>query len=75
MGRTLGNHSRKQIHTTRKLQWRLMGNSLGGASMQQLHQLERQLSDGLILIKEKKDAMLFEEIVRSNLKERGCDYE
>ncbi|KAF5765945.1 hypothetical protein HanXRQr2_Chr11g0491541 [Helianthus annuus] len=31
-----------------------MGHNLGGASVQQLHQLEKQLTDGLVLIKENK---------------------
>lgn len=31
-----------------------MGNSLGGTNVQQLHQLEQQLSNSLISVKEKK---------------------
>ncbi|KAI3827006.1 hypothetical protein L1987_01067 [Smallanthus sonchifolius] len=66
---------RNEVTRLRNENARLMGNNLGGASVQQLHQLERQLTDGLISIKEKKDAMLFEEIERSNRKERELDYE
>ncbi|KAK9058087.1 hypothetical protein SSX86_022927 [Deinandra increscens subsp. villosa] len=66
---------RNEVARLRNENARLMGNNLGGASVQQLHQLEQQLSNGLISIKEKKDAMLFEEIERSNRKERELDYE
>ncbi|XP_024984059.1 MADS-box transcription factor 23 [Cynara cardunculus var. scolymus] len=54
---------------------RLMGNNLGGTSVQELHKLEQKLNDSLISIKDKKDAMLFEEIERSNRKERELGYE
>ncbi|KAL8204326.1 hypothetical protein R6Q57_009949 [Mikania cordata] len=66
---------RNEVTRLRNENTRLMGNNLGGASIQQLHHLEQQLSDGLISIKEKKNAMLFEEIDRSNRKERELDYE
>ncbi|KAI7725720.1 hypothetical protein M8C21_029559 [Ambrosia artemisiifolia] len=66
---------RSEVTRLRNENSRLMGNNLGGASVQQLHQLEKQLTDGLVLIKEKKDAMLFEEIERSNRKERDLAYE
>ncbi|XP_076887921.1 MADS-box transcription factor 23-like [Bidens hawaiensis] len=66
---------RNEVTRLRSENSRLMGHNLGGASVQQLHQLEQQLSDGLISIKEKKDAMLFEEIERSNRKERELTYE
>ncbi|MFS7905814.1 putative transcription factor MADS-MIKC family [Helianthus anomalus] len=68
-------HLRNEVTRLRNENSRLMGNNLGGASVQQLHQLEKQLTDGLVLIKEKKDAMLFEEIERSNRKERELAYE
>ncbi|KAJ0621669.1 hypothetical protein HanIR_Chr01g0011331 [Helianthus annuus] len=38
----------------RNIRSRLMGNNLGGSSIQQLHQLEKQLTDDLVLNKEKK---------------------
>ncbi|KAK1427744.1 hypothetical protein QVD17_16438 [Tagetes erecta] len=68
-------HLRNEVTRLRNENARLMGNNLGGASVQQLHQLEQQLNDSLISIKEKKDAMLFEEIERSNRKERELGYE
>ncbi|GJX27996.1 midasin isoform X2 [Tanacetum coccineum] len=37
--------------------WRLTSSNLNGTTVQELHQLEQQLNDGLISVKEKKDAM------------------
>ncbi|GKD42193.1 hypothetical protein Tco_1266838 [Tanacetum coccineum] len=36
---------------------RLTSSNLNGTTVQELHQLEQQLNDGLISVKEKKDAM------------------
>ncbi|XP_076916227.1 MADS-box transcription factor 23-like [Bidens hawaiensis] len=45
---------RNEVTRLRNENSRLMGHNLGGASVQQLHQLEQQLSGGLISVKEKK---------------------
>ncbi|XP_071688106.1 MADS-box transcription factor 23-like [Rutidosis leptorrhynchoides] len=66
---------RNEVRRLKHENARLMGNNLGGASVQELHQLQQQLTDGLMSVKEKKDALLFEEIDRSNRKERELDYE
>lgn len=66
---------RNEVTRLRNENARLMGNDLAGVSVQQLRHLEQQLSGGLVSIKEKKDAMLFEEIDRSHRKEQELDYE
>nr|XP_043611103.1 uncharacterized protein LOC122582741 isoform X5 [Erigeron canadensis] len=48
----------------------LMGNNLGDMTIQELHQLEKQLNDGLISVKKMKDAMLFNEIECSSRKHK-----
>nr|XP_043611100.1 uncharacterized protein LOC122582741 isoform X2 [Erigeron canadensis] len=53
----------------------LMGNNLGDMTIQELHQLEKQLNDGLISVKKMKDAMLFNEIECSSRKVRELNYE
>nr|XP_043611161.1 MADS-box transcription factor 23 [Erigeron canadensis] len=66
---------RNEVRRLRNENGRLMGSNLEGTTIQELHQLEQQLNDGLTSVKEKKDAMLFEEIERSNRKERELNYE
>ncbi|PWA68761.1 agamous-like MADS-box protein AGL15 [Artemisia annua] len=68
-------HLRSEVARLRNENARLTGSNLNGATVQELHQLEQQLNDGLISVKEKKDAMLFEEIDRSNHKERELGFE
>ncbi|GJT21727.1 agamous-like MADS-box protein AGL15 [Tanacetum coccineum] len=68
-------HLRSEVSRLRNENLRLTGSNLNGTTVQELHQLEQQLNNGLISVKEKKDAMLFEEIDRSNHKERELGFE
>lgn len=68
-------HLRNEVSRLKYENAWLTGSNLNGATVLELHQLEQRLNDGLISVKQNKDAMLFEEIGRSNHKERKLDFE
>ncbi|KAG6382309.1 hypothetical protein SASPL_158027 [Salvia splendens] len=49
---------------------RLMGKDLTGMSSQELHLLERQLSEGLMCIKDRKEQLLLQELAQCRMQEQ-----
>ncbi|KAI3739166.1 hypothetical protein L2E82_29563 [Cichorium intybus] len=66
---------RNEITRLRNENARLMGNNLGGMGVQELIQLEHQLSNGIISVRDKKNAMVFEEMEHLKHRERELGYE
>ncbi|KAH6765872.1 hypothetical protein C2S52_016855 [Perilla frutescens var. hirtella] len=61
---------KEEIEKLKLKQLRLLGKDLTGMSSQELHLLERQLSEGLICIKERKEQLLLQELAQCRMQEQ-----
>ncbi|XP_057790035.1 agamous-like MADS-box protein AGL15 [Salvia miltiorrhiza] len=61
---------KEEIEKLKLKQLRLMGKDLTGMSSQELHLLERQLSEGLMCIKERKEQLLLQELAQCRMQEQ-----
>ncbi|KAL5760368.1 hypothetical protein ACOSP7_018883 [Xanthoceras sorbifolium] len=56
-------------------QLRLLGKDLNGLSLKELQLLEQELNEGLLLVKEKKEQLLMEQLEQSRLQEQRATLE
>lgn len=61
---------KEEIENLKLKQLRLLGKDLTGMSSQELHLLERQLNEGLICIKERKEQLLMQELAQCRIQEQ-----
>ncbi|XP_041993939.1 agamous-like MADS-box protein AGL15 [Salvia splendens] len=61
---------KEEIEKLKVKQLRLMGKDLTGMSSQELHLLERQLSEGLMCIKDRKEQLLLQELAQCRMQEQ-----
>ncbi|KAL4561972.1 hypothetical protein LXL04_034158 [Taraxacum kok-saghyz] len=65
---------RSELTRLRNENARLLGDNLGGTGVQELIQLEHQLSNAIISVREKKNALVFEEMEHLKHRERELGY-
>nr|AEL16646.1 MADS-box protein AGL15 [Dimocarpus longan] len=64
------NGLKDEITKLQAKQLRLLGKDLNGLSLKELQLLEQELNDGLLLVKEKKEQLLMEQLEQSRLQEQ-----
>ncbi|XP_051145367.1 MADS-box transcription factor 23-like [Andrographis paniculata] len=61
---------KEEIGRLRLKEMRLLGKDLTGTGLQELNELEQQLNEGLLCVKEKKEQLLIEELTQSKVQEQ-----
>ncbi|KAJ6409157.1 hypothetical protein OIU84_008788 [Salix udensis] len=61
---------KEEISKLQVKQLRLSGKDLAGLSLKELQQLENQLNEGLLCVKEKKERLLMEQLEQSRVQEQ-----
>ncbi|KAJ6692038.1 MADS BOX PROTEIN [Salix purpurea] len=61
---------KEEISKLQVKQLRLSGKDLAGLSLKELQQLENQLNEGLLCVKEKKERLLMEQLEQSRVQEK-----
>ncbi|KAE8650924.1 agamous-like MADS-box protein AGL15 isoform X1 [Cucumis sativus] len=61
---------REEITTLQMKQLQLLGKDLTGLGFKELQNLEQQLNEGLLLVKEKKEQLLMEQLEQSRVQEQ-----
>ncbi|XP_016457481.1 MADS-box transcription factor 23-like [Nicotiana tabacum] len=69
------NELRAEVALLRQVQSRLMGKELEGLNFKDLQQLEHQLSEGILAVKDKKEQVLLGKIEKSLLQEKKVSLE
>ncbi|XP_073045344.1 agamous-like MADS-box protein AGL15 isoform X1 [Primulina eburnea] len=63
---------KEEILKLKSKQLQLLGKDLTGASLQELRELEEQLNEGLLCVKERKEQILMQQLAQSKIQERNA---